>query len=139
MIRNIIFDWSGTLVDDLPAVWHASNHAFARAGVPEMSLEVFRAEFCLPFKKFYDRYVPHVPLPELEEWFHARFREVQDTVVALPHAREFLVFCREQRLRTFLLSAVHKVSETSSAFSTRISRIIARLSPTPMYGRSRNS
>ena len=106
MIRNIIFDWSGTLVDDLPAVWHASNHVFARAGVPEMSLEMFRAEFCLPFKKFYDRYVPHVPLPELEDWFHTRFRQVQDTVVALPHARDFLVFCREQKLRTFLLSAV---------------------------------
>ena len=23
VIRNIIFDWSGTLVDDLPAVWQA--------------------------------------------------------------------------------------------------------------------
>ena len=27
MIRNIIFDWSGTLVDDLPAVWKALDAA----------------------------------------------------------------------------------------------------------------
>ena len=36
MIRNIIFDWSGTLVDDLPAVWQASNFVFRQAGVPEL-------------------------------------------------------------------------------------------------------
>ena len=34
VIRNVIFDWSGTLVDDLPAVWHATNHVFRNAGVP---------------------------------------------------------------------------------------------------------
>lgn len=107
MIRNVIFDWSGTLVDDLPAVWHASNHIFRQAGVPEMSLEEFRTEFQLPFRGFYERYVAHVPLEELERWFHARFAEVQHTVVGLPHAREFLEFCRERGIRTFLLSAVH--------------------------------
>ena len=31
MIRNIIFDWSGTLVDDLPAVWKATNYVLTRA------------------------------------------------------------------------------------------------------------
>ncbi len=31
MIRNIIFDWSGTLVDDLPAVWQATNYVLAQA------------------------------------------------------------------------------------------------------------
>ena len=49
MIRNIIFDWSGTLVDDLPAVWEATNHVFAQSGIAPLSLEQFRAEFALPF------------------------------------------------------------------------------------------
>ena len=31
MIRNIIFDWSGTLVDDLPAVWQATNYVLAQS------------------------------------------------------------------------------------------------------------
>jgi phosphoglycolate phosphatase len=108
MIRNIIFDWSGTLVDDLPAVWQATNYVLAQAERPEMSLEEFRAEFCLPFTIFYDRHVPHIALPQLEEWFHQRFRQVQDSVCALPHAREFLEFCRARKLRTFLLSTVHR-------------------------------
>jgi len=108
MIRNIIFDWSGTLVDDLPAVWQATNYVLTQAGRPEMSLEQFRSEFCLPFTIFYDRHLPHIPLPQLEEWFHSRFRQVQDSVCELPHAREFLEFCRERKLRTFLLSTVHR-------------------------------
>ena len=108
MIRNIIFDWSGTLVDDLPAVWKATNYVLAQAERPEMTLEQFRAEFCLPFTIFYDRHTPHVPLPQLEDWFHSRFRQVQDSVCALPHAREFLEFCRGSKLRTFLLSTVHR-------------------------------
>src|SRR5690349_5716596 len=107
VIRNIIFDWSGTLVDDLPAVWQATNHVFRLAGVPELTLEQFRAEFSLPFKGFYDRHVPHLELAQLEQWFHGRLREVQESVVRLPHAREFLEYCRSRRLRTFLLSSVH--------------------------------
>ena len=107
MIRNIIFDWSGTLVDDLPAVLKASNFVLTQAGRPEMSLDEFRAEFSLPFTNFYDRHTPHVPLPQLEDWFHTSFRQAQDSVCELPHAREFLEFCRAKKLRTFLLSTVH--------------------------------
>src|SRR5215475_13838676 len=73
-----------------------------------MSLEQFRAEFCLPFTIFYERYTPHVALPQLEIWFHSRFRQVQDSVCELPHAREFLEFCRARKMRTFLLSTVHQ-------------------------------
>jgi phosphoglycolate phosphatase len=108
MIRNVIFDWSGTLVDDLPAVWKASNYVLTQAKRPAMSLEEFRAEFCLPFTIFYDKHTPHVPLPQLETWFHSRFRQEQDSVSELPHAREFLEFCRARKLRTFLLSTVHR-------------------------------
>jgi phosphoglycolate phosphatase-like HAD superfamily hydrolase/ADP-ribose pyrophosphatase YjhB (NUDIX family) len=108
VIRNIIFDWSGTLVDDLPAVWKATNYVLAQSERAEISLEEFRAEFCLPFTRFYDKYTPHVPLPQLETWFHSEFKQSQDSVCELPHAREFLEFCRERGVRTFLLSSVHE-------------------------------
>ncbi len=108
MIRNIIFDWSGTLVDDLPAVWKATNYVLAQSARAELTLEQFRAEFCLPFTSFYDKHTPHVPMPQLETWFHSEFRQSQASVCELPHAREFLEFCRARKLRTFLLSTVHE-------------------------------
>jgi len=107
VIRNIIFDWSGTLVDDLPAVLKASNFVLTQSGKAAMSLDEFRAEFQLPFASFYDRHTPGVPMAQLEEWFHAGFRQAQASVAEMPHAREFLVFCRAHRCRTFLLSSIH--------------------------------
>ena len=107
VIRNVIFDWSGTLVDDLPAVLKASNFVLTQSGKPAMTLEQFRAEFQLPFSGFYDRHTPDVPMAQLEEWFHAEFRRSQHSVAELPHARAFLEFCRARRFRTFLLSTIH--------------------------------
>ena len=117
MIQNIIFDWSGTLVDDLPAVLAATNFVFAECGIEEMTLDKFRAEFCLPFKNFYDRFAPGVPLEQLEEGFHGHFGLVQHQVTELPHARDFLVFCRRHKIRTFLLSTVslHYFAQQASA------------------------
>jgi phosphoglycolate phosphatase-like HAD superfamily hydrolase/ADP-ribose pyrophosphatase YjhB (NUDIX family) len=127
MIRNVIFDWSGTLVDDLPAVWEATNYVLAQAERPEMTLEQFRAEFCLPFTVFYDRHTPHVPLPQLESWFHSRFRQVQGSVCELPHAWEFLEFCRASSLRTFILSTVHQdhfaVQSTATGFGPYLEKL----------------
>jgi phosphoglycolate phosphatase-like HAD superfamily hydrolase/ADP-ribose pyrophosphatase YjhB (NUDIX family) len=108
VIRNIIFDWSGTLVNDLPAVWRATNAVFRRAGVSQLSLEEFRTRFALPFTGFYAECVPNLPLDQLESWFHEEFQQYEQLVVELPHARDFLQFCRERGLRTFLLSTLHR-------------------------------
>jgi phosphoglycolate phosphatase len=126
VIRNIIFDWSGTLVNDLPAVLEATNYVLKQAGCPEMTLEEFRAEFCLPFARFYERYTPHIEMAQLEEWFHFGFRRSQQSVLELPHARAFLEFCRAQSLRTFVLSTVRRdyfeAQSTSCGFHQFIDR-----------------
>ena len=126
MIRNIIFDWSGTLVDDLPAVLQASNFVLQQAGKKPMSLAKFRAEFQLPFTSFYDRHTPNVPMAQLEEWFHAEFRRSQKSVVELPHARKFLEFCRAKKFRTFLLSTVHADHFRVQCQGNRFDRFIDR-------------
>ena len=113
-------------MDDLPAVWKATNYVLAQALRPEMSLEEFRAEFCLPFTVFYDRHVPDIPLPQLELWFHSQFRQVQDSVCELPHARDFLQFCRRRSLRTFLLSTIHGEHFAVQAALTGFGRYLDR-------------
>ena len=114
-VKSIIFDWSGTLVDDLPAVHAATNHVFSQAGLPELSLDQFRAEFSLPFTSFYKRYTPDVSMQQLEAWFHGHFRGAQELVVELPHAREFLEYCRSRGIRMFILSTMH-----SEHFGTQV-------------------
>jgi phosphoglycolate phosphatase len=106
VIRNIIFDWSGTLVDDLSAVWQSLNHVLVQAGRSEVSLQQFRDEFCPSVQGFYDGVLAHVPPTQIYAWFNAHFTTVPDSVKPLPHARDFLEFCRARDVRMVVLTTV---------------------------------
>ncbi len=107
MIRNVIFDWSGTLVDDLEAVWVSTNFTIKKSGYPTFSLDQFRSEFCLPFDVFYERVTPGVSMNLLETWYKESFKEEQKNVRPLPYAREFFDYCKKHNLKTLLLSTIH--------------------------------
>ena len=72
-----------------------------------LSLDEFRREFELPFTRFYDRYVPNVPIGQLERWFHEAFGGEQHSVCPMTHAGSFLEFCSKNQIRSFVLSAIH--------------------------------
>jgi phosphoglycolate phosphatase len=107
-ICSVILDWSGTLVNDLPPVFDTTNHVFATFGLPALTLDEFRREFCLPIRKFYERRIPNVSQAKLEEVFLTRYHEVQDAITLLPHTLDFLGFCRENGLGVFIASTVDR-------------------------------
>lgn len=108
MLRNLLLDWSGTLVDDLPPVIGATNFVLEKHGRSPLTREEFRQKFRLPFTEFYEEHLPDIPLPDLELAFHGRFVEIQDDVTPLPGLYEFLDFCRESGRRLFLLSSMKR-------------------------------
>ena len=105
-IRNVILDWSGTLVDDLQPVFKTTNHVLAECGLPAITLDEFRREFCLPIRKFYERRTPGVPQAKLEKIFLARYREHQSEIALLPQTMDFLRFCRQQGIGVYVGSSV---------------------------------
>ncbi|MGC6567422.1 MAG: HAD family hydrolase [Akkermansiaceae bacterium] len=104
--RSLLFDWSGTLVDDLPPTLHATNEVLSSFGVPRMEREEFRERFKLPYPEFYDEVLPGVPIGDLEGIFRTSFNESPRGVTVLPHAREMLAWCEEQEIRCFVLSSM---------------------------------
>ncbi|MDB6079835.1 MAG: hypothetical protein JWO82_3582 [Akkermansiaceae bacterium] len=106
MFRNLIFDWSGTLVDDMGPVIEATNHVFGTYGLPGLDREQFRLKFRLPYRDFYAEMLPGVPLEELEVHFRQGFSASAVPVTILPHAREKLEWCRDHGIRTFILSSM---------------------------------
>jgi len=106
MIRNILFDWSGTLADDLGPVLRATNAIFRDYGREELTLDEFRRHFRLPFSGFYAEFLPEATAEGLEELYERFFAGLQDQVTLLPGAREFLDFCRTRGCRIFLLSTI---------------------------------
>jgi len=110
MFRNLIFDWSGTLVDDLPPVLDATNHVLAQYGRPPMDREEFRLRFRLPYAGFYREVLPEVPLAELETHFRAGFTASTGAVSLLPHTREKLAWCRTRGIRSFVVTSMDETA-----------------------------
>ncbi|TAE74542.1 MAG: NUDIX domain-containing protein [Verrucomicrobia bacterium] len=108
MFQNLIFDWSGTLVDDLPPVLEATNHVLELYGVEGFDREGFRRRFRLPYEEFYREMLPEVPLDELEVHFRKAFSASDASVTILPHAREKLEWCRAQGIRCFVLTSMDR-------------------------------
>jgi phosphoglycolate phosphatase len=104
-IRNLILDWSGTLVDDLAPVLKTTNYVLATCGVPTVTLDEFRRDFCLPVRKYYARRVPQVSQARLEEIFLNKYREHREEIRLLPHAAEFLRFCGARGWPVFIASS----------------------------------
>jgi len=55
-IQNWIFDWCGTLSDDLLNVFIASMNVFGKLGLERLSLEEFKREFRAPYMLFYKKF-----------------------------------------------------------------------------------
>jgi phosphoglycolate phosphatase len=98
------------MVDDLMPVLKTTNHVLAACGLPPVTLEEFRREFCLPVRRYYQRRAPHVPQEKLEEIFLAKYNDYRNEIQLLPHTKEFLDFCRARGLGLFVASSVDPVT-----------------------------
>jgi phosphoglycolate phosphatase-like HAD superfamily hydrolase/8-oxo-dGTP pyrophosphatase MutT (NUDIX family) len=110
MFRNLIFDWSGTLVDDLGPVIEATNVVLGKYGVAPLDRESFRRVFRLPYRDFYAELLPDVSLEELEAHFRPAFDAALTPVTVLPHAREKLEWCTSLGIRTFVLTSMDSIA-----------------------------
>ncbi|MCN9244742.1 HAD hydrolase-like protein [Streptomyces sp. RY43-2] len=71
---HIVWDWNGTLFHDVDAIIGATNAAFAELGMEPITLERYRALYCVPVPKFYERLLGRVPTNAewlvMDETFH---------------------------------------------------------------------
>ena len=106
MFKNLIFDWSGTLVDDMGPVLEATNMVLEKYGIAPYDREDFRRSFRLPYHEFYEELLPGVELAELEAHFRPAFDEATSLVTVLPHAREKLEWAKQRGIRMFVLTSM---------------------------------
>ena len=94
------------MVDDLPPVLTTTNHVLTTFGLPTLTREEFRRDFCLPIRKYYGRRLPGVPQARLEEVFLAEYVKHRHEIALLPHTVEFLEFCARRQMGVFIASTV---------------------------------
>ena len=75
---HLVWDWNGTLLDDLTLVVTATNAAFASIGGPEVGAEEHRRQFRRPIAEYYGevlgRLVDRHEFERLDEVFHDAYR-----------------------------------------------------------------
>jgi phosphoglycolate phosphatase-like HAD superfamily hydrolase len=126
IVHNVILDWSGTLVDDLMPVVKTTNHVLASCGLPPITLPEFRAEFCLPLRKFYEQRAPHVPQATLEQIFLTEYPKHHAEISLLPQTLDFLRFCQDRRMGVYIASTVDTHTYETQAARFGIRRFITK-------------
>jgi phosphoglycolate phosphatase-like HAD superfamily hydrolase len=75
---HLVWDWNGTLLDDLTLVVSATNHAFARIGGPAVTADEHRRQFRRPIVEYYaevlGRAVDAGEFERLDKLFHDAYR-----------------------------------------------------------------
>ncbi|MBZ9641213.1 HAD family hydrolase [Streptomyces sp. PSKA30] len=70
---HIVWDWNGTLFHDNDAIIGATNAAFAELGLEPITMEQYRALYCVPVPKFYERLLGRLPTDAEWEVMDATF------------------------------------------------------------------
>ncbi len=75
MIKNIVFDWSGTLSNDLLQVHKTVSKVYAQFGVEPVSLDEFRESYRLPYMDHARFFGIKASKEEIDAVFSRYFRE----------------------------------------------------------------
>lgn len=118
--KNWIFDWSGTIVDDMALVVDATNHVMAHYKKPQFDRESFRSSFRLPYGEWYAEIIPNVPLEEIEQHFRKGFELSAARVPVLPYAREFLEALKAGAKRIFVCTSMDTAAFEDQASSHKL-------------------
>lgn len=93
-MKHIIWDWNGTLLNDLPVIIEAVNHTVARVGLPQISLDDYRNHYTRPVKRFYDRIagreIGHDDWVLIDRLFHEQYQARVAEAELAPGARAAL-------------------------------------------------
>jgi phosphoglycolate phosphatase-like HAD superfamily hydrolase len=93
-MAHIVWDWNGTLFDDVDAIVAASNEIFADYGIGPLTLTGFRAVYSRPIWACYERLLGR-PLADgewerLDTAFHDAYHRLMDGCVLAAGAGETL-------------------------------------------------
>ncbi|MFF3749960.1 HAD family hydrolase [Streptomyces sp. NPDC002018] len=105
---HLVWDWNGTILDDIDAVIGATNAAFADIGLEAITLDRYRELYCVPIPRFYERLMGR--LPSDAEWavmdaaFHRYYTELRAACVLTAGVEELLAQWRRAGRSQSLLS-----------------------------------
>ena len=93
-MKHIIWDWNGTLLNDLAIIIESVNRTVGSVGIPAITLDDYRTHYTRPVKQFYDNIAGYEI--DAETWqgidglFHANYRNMVSDAQLAAGAEEAL-------------------------------------------------
>jgi phosphoglycolate phosphatase-like HAD superfamily hydrolase len=107
-VHHVVWDWNGTLLDDLGAVVAAVNVSLARLGAAPIDEVVYRHHYTRPVRRFYEsllgRAVGDREMAEIDHVFHEAYQPLAERLTLGAEARR-------------AVEAVHAEGATQSVLS----------------------
>lgn len=107
MIKNVIFDWSGTLMDDVIFSYNATMKVFEKIGLEKITLEEFKKEFVLPYMDFYKKFKKNADKKIIDDIFNREIGLINKSKL-FPEVREILDFLKRKKIKMVILSSYHQ-------------------------------
>jgi phosphoglycolate phosphatase-like HAD superfamily hydrolase len=99
-MRHIVWDWNGTLFDDLEIVVASVNVSLRAIGAPPIDVETYRSVYQRPLNRFYENLLGRPVLPEemrsIDDDFHAAYHALLDQARLTVDARRAVELVAER-------------------------------------------
>jgi phosphoglycolate phosphatase-like HAD superfamily hydrolase len=128
MVRHLVWDWNGTLLDDLTLCVTATNTCLAMVGGPQITAEDHRRDFRRPVVDYYSfvlgRPVDASEFQRLDEAFHDAYRLGLTTCTLTADALEAMsLWGGSQSLLSMFFHDELMVEVDRHGLRTRLSRV----------------
>lgn len=109
MYKTVIWDWNGTLLNDVKLCIESINILLKNRNLPLLSTERYKDIFDFPVIKYYEvlgfdfsKESFEIPATQFTDLYHSK----QDTVELFPDTIETLLFIKDSGSRQYILSAM---------------------------------
>ena len=123
-IKNIIFDWSGVISDDIKTVYETTMRTFERLGAKRISYRKYRAVFELPYMKFYNKFLD--AKPEVLEKIYSEESEHVPLPCVYPEAKKALEKLNSMGLHLTVFSSMSTKRFVNEAKKYGVLRLFTR-------------
>lgn len=123
---HIIWDWNGTLLDDVHISLFAANQALIEIGQEPINLMEYRYHYSVPVQKFYRSILGREPSEQ--EWrnigktFNYYYKPNIKTASLCSDAIDALQYCCQQEMTQSVCSLMEQDELNVSVFNTQVSQ-----------------
>lgn len=105
--KNILWDWNGTILNDTPVAFEATNILLERYGYPTITLEYYRDNIDTPIVNFYSKIfdLNKHDMQMLDDEWGVLYNQLSDKIGLHEGVRNLLCYFADEKCRQVVLSA----------------------------------